>query len=227
MIIGNGLLARSFALEFSTDPDIVVFASGVSNSSESRASEFARERALLDRALDQRRLLVYFGSCGVATAEQDPSPYMQHKQEMEARVLDSGHGLVLRLPQVVGSTSNPHTLINFMRDRILSGQSFTVWSKAQRNLIDVDDIAAIGGRLIRGHRIAPKPISVAAPQSLTVIEIVGLMERILGRKAHYVVEDRGAPLRIDADEACAAAADLGIDMGPGYAERILRKYYAP
>jgi uncharacterized protein YbjT (DUF2867 family) len=226
MIVGNGLLARSFSAEFSADPDVVIFASGVSNSSESRASEFARERALLDCALDRRGLLVYFGSCGVETAEQDPSPYMRHKRDMEVRVLDSGHGIVLRLPQVVGSTRNPHTLINFIRDRIIFGQSFTVWSKAQRNLIDVDDIAAIGGRLIRARRIASEPISVAAPQSLTVIEIVELMEGILGREARYVVEDRGAPLRIDASEANAAAAELGIDMGPGYAERILRKYYA-
>lgn len=227
MIIGKGLLSRSFASAFATDPDVTVFASGVSNSLETRAAEFERERTMLADALANGGLVVYFGSCGVIAAERDLNPYMRHKMDMESCVLDSPRGLVLRLPQVVGTTDNPHTLTNYIREKIVTGETFTIWSKAQRNLVDVDDIAAIGADLIRKHHGEPRAVSIASPQSLPMPDIVAIFERVLQRTARYVIEDKGSPLQIDASEAIETAAALGIDMGPGYVERVLRKYYSP
>lgn len=228
MIIGGGLLARSFASRFGDDPEVTVFASGVSNSLESRAPEFEREHALLSDVLARNPCrLVYFGSCGVTGQPDDLTPYMRHKQRMEAMVLASDDGLVLRLPQVVSHTDNPHTLTNFLHERILSGQSFTVWARAQRNLIDIDDIVAIGTSLIAGSKLPSRTIAIASSWSLPMPEIVSIFERILRKQARYTVEDRGSPLSIDTTVAVAEAGKLGIDFGPGYVDRILRKYYSP
>lgn len=47
MIVGNGLVASAFLPYFAEDPEIMIFASGVSNSRETRKEEFVREEKLL------------------------------------------------------------------------------------------------------------------------------------------------------------------------------------
>ncbi len=228
MIIGKGLLARAFEPRFGTDPDVVVFASGVSNSLETRAEEFARERGLLCQLLDGKaRRLVYFGSCGVLAAEEQPTPYMEHKKSMEVLVLEAPGGLVLRLPQVVGTTNNAHTLTNFLRDRILAGEHFTVWEHAERNLVDVDDVAAIGSALaIDLGRSESSAISIAAEKSVPMPEIVTMFEHALKKRANCSMVGKGARLPVDTRKAAEVGARLGINLGGGYIEKVIRKYYA-
>lgn len=228
MIVGKGLLARAFEPHFGTNPDIVVFASGVSNSLETRDDEFAREHGLLCQLLaGHAKRFVYFGSCGVATEEAELTAYMQHKKRMESIVLASPGGLVLRLPQVVGCTENHHTLTNFLRDRITTGEHFTVWGNAERNLIDIDDISAIGAALARETTENASAISIAAEKSLPMCEIVKIFERVLGKHANYSLLEKGAAMDIDTARIREVSARLGIHLGDGYVENIVRKYYAP
>lgn len=221
MIIGRGLLARSFAADFAHDPDVVVFASGVSNSQEADPTAFERERQMLDEALATGRRLVYFGSCGVVAADEEMSPYMRHKRAMEARVLARGDNLVLRLPQVVARTDNPHTLVNFLVARILRDEPFSVWSGAERNLVDIDDVVAIGRHWIRAGGTGAW--AIASATSLPMPQIVRILEQALDRPARYTIVDRASHLPIDRPLLHVAEA-LGIDMGPDYAERVLHKY---
>ena len=63
MIIGNGLIANSFL-----DSDlnnIIIFASGVSNSKEENLLEFDREKKLLLRIIYENfnKKIVYFSTC--------------------------------------------------------------------------------------------------------------------------------------------------------------------
>jgi nucleoside-diphosphate-sugar epimerase len=153
---------------------------------------------------------------------------MKHKKLMESLVLSSTGGLVLRLPQVVGAMGNPNTLSNFIHDRIVSGEHFTVWAHAERNLIDIDDLVAIGTILITemDDRSAPV-VSIAAMNSMHMTEIVKIFERVHGRSANYSIVDKGDPLKIDTKKAAEIGARLGIDLGDGYIERVIRKYYTP
>ena len=228
MIVGTGLLAQAFQSRYASNDEVVIFASGVSNSLESDASAFSKEQALLEEILTSYgRRVVYFGSCGAVNQEDLLSPYMRHKLDMERLVTEYSDGLVLRLPQVVGRTSNPNTLTNFIRDRILSGETFTVWGRAERNLIDIDDIVAIGSAAIDCKNPNLQPINIAADNSILVPQIVDIFERVLQRRANCIVEDKGSALRIDTSQASAIAISLGIDFGSGYAERVIRKYYEP
>lgn len=226
MIVGNGMLARAFA-RYADDGRVVVFASGVSNSGESDDAAFARERGLLDAtaAAYPRARIVYFSSCGVAAAGND-TPYMDHKRAMESRVLSLPDALVVRLPQVVGHTHNPHTLSNYLCNQIIEGNEFVVWSRSERNLVDIDHIVAITSELLETHEGSERvPVSIAALRSTPMPEIVAAFERVLRRRAHYRVEERGTPFPIDTTIAAEMAMRLGIDLGPRTTERTLRKYY--
>lgn len=225
MIVGNGMLARAFAPRFLRDPDVLVFASGVANSTETDAHAFERERALFERSAGRHAgRVVYFSTCAVAQPDAPSTSYLRHKQAMEQRVLALDGGIVLRLPQVVGPSTNPHTLANFLADRISRGERFTVWARAERNLVDVEDVARIAAEMI-GQATPPTLLTIAGGESLPMPALVGLFERVLGRPALYDAEDRGAPLPVDASVALSIADRLGIDLGPGYARRVVRRYY--
>lgn len=228
MIIGKGLLARAFAPRYADDPDTIIFASGVANSAEADLMVFARERDMLIPLLGDDRRLVYFGSCGSASpGDVGDTPYMRHKRAMEALVADAPNGLVLRLPQVVGVTPNPNTLTNFLRDRILSRTPFTIWANAERNLIDVSDVARIGSHLIDMAKGNRRIFSIASANTLPMPSIVEIFERVLRVKANCNLEPRGCRLEIDARDSLEIAEELGINLGIGYADSVIRKYYEP
>jgi nucleoside-diphosphate-sugar epimerase len=227
MIVGKGLLACAFEPHFGENSDVIVFASGVSNSLETSPSEFARETALLRQRLNsEAKRFIYFSSCGVTAIESELTPYMRHKRSMESLVLSEPHGLVLRLPQVVGRTENHHTLTNFLRDHIVSGEHFTVWARAERNLIDIDDIVKIGVTLATELPIEATAVSIAATRSLRMPEIVGIFERVLGKAANCSYVEKGTLMVIDTARVERLSARLGIDLGDGYIERVIEKYYA-
>jgi nucleoside-diphosphate-sugar epimerase len=160
-------------------------------------------------------LLVYFSTC----AESD-TDYVRHKRELEQLVKDRGTYLICRLPIVAGKTSNPHTLLNFLHDRIQRSEEFDLFTKARRNVIDVADAAAILEWLVRGgaHN---QTINVAAPQDYAVTEIVGVFERITGKKAVVNRIDSGDSQDIDVRRISEADVDFSGD----YLGRVLRRYY--
>lgn len=225
MIHGTGLLASAFGAQHPDTGSWDVFARGVSNSTETDPFAFERERDLLQACLAGTGPLVYFSSCALVNPPASDSPYLAHKRRMESLVLQANPGnRVFRLPQVVGSAGNANTLTNFLREKLVTGTSFTIWGRAERNLMDVDDVVSIAWNLMH-EPLSPTVVDIVAEHSLPMLEIVELLERVLGCRGNYVVQDKGDPLQVDSRHALAAAGRLGIDLGRASTERILRKYY--
>ena len=121
MIIGHGDIASVL-----TDRgDRIYFASGVSNSRETRESEYQREIECLRTLLEgpsisplsppRNKHLVYFSSLCVFYSD---TRYSIHKREMENLVKHWFNSwTILRVGNITWGT-NPHTLINFIRDKI-------------------------------------------------------------------------------------------------------------
>lgn len=226
-VVGRGLLGRAFSSVSGFAPGTVVFASGVSNSNTVEAAAFERESALLRRWMDASHgNLIYFSSCGLASGETTHSTYMRHKRGMEAIVLQGEQSRVFRLPQVVGYTDNPHTLINYLRQHIVDGMPFEVWSRAERNLIDIDDVVAIVTEMVREPRGQPRVVNVAGLRSTPMPEIVRLLERSLGRKASFTLVPKGEPMTLDTRHTAEVARRLGLDLGETYAGRVIARYCA-
>jgi nucleoside-diphosphate-sugar epimerase len=224
LIVGNGMLARAFAA-FEHDPGITIFASGVSNSGETDSAEFGRERRCLE-AVSDRGLLVYFSTCSLYDRDLFERPYIHHKRTMEALVRSRRHHLILRLPQIVGRSDNPHTLTNYLRDRMVQGEEFSIWERACRNLMDVDDVAAATWALVEGGAI-DETIDVASPHNVRIPELVGIMETVLGVNARVRSVDRGGGcVEIDTTRLAGAWPGFGALADPGYLPRVLFKYYA-
>ena len=228
MIIGSGLLARAFHDEFFQREGVCIYAAGVSNSGCADLDEFARERQRLTETLKQTErtnTFVYFGTCSVVDPEMQTSPYVQHKLAMEQLVLMHPGNLILRLPQVAGRTPNPHTLLNFLYARISRSEKFNLWSKAKRNIIDVDDVVRIATHLIADRTIRNRPLNIANSVSYSMLEIVRAMERTLDKSAIYDVADRGTEYSIDINPISAILDKHDIGFGCEYLARTIDKYY--
>lgn len=227
MIVGNGLLAKAFDHETVVALEAILFVSGVSNSNDCRESAFARERDLLLRHLDgfRGRSFVYFSTTSIADADRRDTPYVRHKQRMEEAVSSHPAHVILRLPQVAGRTSNPHTLTNYLADRIRSGRAFEAWSEARRRIIDVKTVARLTTTLLARSSVAPLTDDLVPPESVSIPDLVRMLEQILGRTACVTWVPRGGQDDADPRLALALAADAGEDIGPGYTLRTIQKYY--
>lgn len=226
MIVGNGLLARAFSNAFREDDSIIVFASGVSNSRESRIEAFARERELLNTALEKRKFLIYFSTCSIHDPDLAGSPYTRHKLEMENLALGMGEVAIFRLPQVVGHTTNPHTLTNYLHHQISTRAQFHVWRHARRNLIDVSDVASIVTHLIRSRQVDRRVTNIACPYTTGIPDLVRIFEEVLGILAMCDTIDAGASYEIDTSLTLAIAEQLNLTFDQHYIKKIVKKYYA-
>ena len=141
MIVGDGMLASAFQRAGAHDWDPVIFASGVSNSLEKDFTEYQKETDLLLNYSKLDKMLVYFSTVSIFDPSLSSNPYIHHKLKIE-KIIDDRFGkyLIIRLPIVVGKSSNPHTLTNFLYRSIMNGDHFRLFQYATRYLIDLDDV---------------------------------------------------------------------------------------
>lgn len=133
MIVGRGDIAK--VLGPVDRKDLIFFASGVSNSRETRESEYKREVDLLLEQ-DKSKKLVYFSSLCVFYSK---SRYASHKKHMEDLIKENfPKYIVLRLGNITWG-NNTHTLINFFKHKIKKGEDFEV-KNTYRYLIDKDEL---------------------------------------------------------------------------------------
>jgi hypothetical protein len=228
MVFGSGLIARAFEPYAQALSDASIYAAGVSNSSCQDAREFERERQRLGAALASvpaSSLFLYFSTCSVDDPAARESAYVRHKLAMEALVRQRERYLVIRLPQVAGSTPNPHTLLNHLYARIARSERFAIWRGATRNIIDVDDAARIVTDLVVAENASGEIINVANSRSYGILEIVGTMERVVGCKAIFDIIDRGGGCAIEIDRILPALHRCGIAFPDDYLHRVISKYY--
>lgn len=224
MVVGDGLLANAFS-SYGSDSAVTIFAAGVSNSGETRVSEFERETSVIvPHAIKTAGCLVYFSTCSVNYLATDQSPYVRHKLAVERLITKyASEYLVFRLPQVVGRTPNPNTLTNYMFQRIVKHEPIVIFADATRSLLDVDDAYIICKSLID---TAPrnKIYNVHLPYTISALDLLRTFERVLNTKADYQIRPGGQPFFCEDDSLASLYASLGLKCD-GYVENVLRKYY--
>lgn len=228
MLAGSGFIANALAPLYSKSEDVCFYAAGVSNSSCTDELEFAREQSHLLKTLEQTKdfkTFIYFGTCSVDDPDLNKTPYVQHKIAMEKLVRTHPSHLILRLPQIAGHSDNPYTLLNFLHTRILRGEAFQLWQKAERNIIDIDDIVAIVEYLVKKESVRNVTLNIATPNNHFVTDIVSVMEKITKKEATYSTTKKGSPYSIDTSMIEAMLEEMAIDFKSDYLERVLTKYY--
>ena len=226
MIVGRGMIADAFS-KYYDNKEVVIFASGVSNSLLNEECHFTRERELLKESIAKypKSTIVYFGTCSVHDPELSHSPYVEHKREMEKLIEKNCEKFfIFRLSQVVGHGSSP-TLINFIVDHIKSGKSFNIWKNSTRNLIDVDDVFKIADYLIQNTIFMNEITNIATPLSLPIFDIVTIAEELIGKKGQYQVDNRGGSYEINIHKITPLLNNMNITFDQTYPALIIKKYF--
>lgn len=197
MVIGNGLLATAFE-KFQSDDDVIIFASGVSNSTEQNQSAFDRERLLLQTCLGKDERLVYFSTVSVHDGSLAKTPYIIFKNQIEELIRkESENFLILRLPILIGKTKNQNTLINFLFRKILNAEHFELHKNACRYLMNVSEVAACCSPIIKDDEFKNQTLDIGFDNRIELPQLVSLIEKITRRKANYSVVDKGSCYDID------------------------------
>lgn len=131
MILGHGDIARAIPAHLDR-PSWVWFASGVSNSAETRESEYAREAQLLG-VQDREAHLIYFSSLCVFYSN---NRYARHKGAMEDLVRNWFDAYtIIRLGTITWGR-NPHLLINHLHAQHAAGLELDI-QPVQRYVVDL------------------------------------------------------------------------------------------
>jgi UDP-2-acetamido-2,6-beta-L-arabino-hexul-4-ose reductase len=227
MVIGNGLIARGFN-EYSTNNGVVIFASGVSNSTNTDFAAFDREQKLLANTLanNKEKKIVYFSTCSIYDPSLQNSAYVHHKLAME-NIIAKTHSdyLIFRISNLAGNTDNPHTVLNFFIQHILNDTSFYVWAKASRNIIDMSDALSICRHIINNDLFHNQAVNIANPVNYPVLEIVETIENYFGKKGNYVLIDKESNPIIDIKPIEKIIKSLAINFDRNYLERTIKKYF--
>ncbi len=225
MVVGNGLVASAFA-EFAQDDDYVIFASGVSNSQEKDPAAYQREFDLLKAHLSSGACFVYFSTCSIADQSRAHSHYIQHKIEVEQFIAENASSYVIfRLPIVVGRSSNPYTLTNFLYNSIVGNKPLNVYQRAIRYLIDIDDIATLLPRFLKSRFARNSVVNVAFDNGMEVTELIGIFEKVIGTRAEATLLDIGTRFRIDNAVFNQFLDSIGYQLSEEYTLELIEKYY--
>lgn len=140
MIVGRGDIASVL-----NDRDgAIFFVSGVSNSNETRESEFMREIELLDKQ-DKTKCIFYFSSIAIDDMSKN-SQYLQHKRNMELLVKSNFKNYnIIRIGNITWG-SNPNTFINYIKNKKSKGESVQIKDE-YKYIIDKDQLVMLTDNL--------------------------------------------------------------------------------
>jgi nucleoside-diphosphate-sugar epimerase len=225
MVIGKGLIASSFE-KYSLNDEVIIFASGVSNSLEMGESEYQREFDLLKSKIARNRLFIYFSTCSLFDKSQSNSRYVIHKREIERFIRETGMPhIIFRLPIVVSNSTNKNTLTNFLYNHIKHDIPFTIHSKACRYLIDISDIISLLSPIIENTEAINSTINVSLDNQIKVSELVCIFEKILDKKAIVKYVNRGDCYKIEDRFFLRHLKLINYNTEPKYNSLVLNKYY--
>jgi len=220
MIIGNGLIANAF-LDYSDSDNVIIFASGVSNSLETNEKEFELEKELIYKSLDKNKTLVYFSSA--ICYDKNKEKYIDHKREIEKLIRDKSENfIIIRLPQVIGNGGNKNTLINFLVNRIKNDEEINVYDGVKRSLIDVEDLKNIVDYLLKQRNYGLHSLNHI--ELISIERLVILISKKLKKYPKIKLVPGEKLPKFDNDELINdVLKKLGIDPN-GYTDRLIKKY---
>ena len=226
MIVGNGLIASLFTE--CDQENIIFFASGVSNSLETKKEEFLREENLIKKTIAENpnKVFIYFSTCSIYDSSKVESQYVLHKLKMEQIIIQlCPQYLILRLSNAVGNGGNPNLLMNYLVRSVKNNEIINVHTKATRNLIDVEDIKNITNQLI-DKQFFNKIINIAYPENYTIIEILEIMEKFYQTKLYLNLVKSGSGYAIDTHDVESYFIQHALTNKETYLHKILEKYYS-
>ena len=219
------MIANAF-LKYSIDNNTIIFASGVSNSGETRESQFNREFELLKQFNVNKNHIIYFSTTSIYDNTLKETSYIKHKNKVEDYIKENSYSYnIFRLPIVVGNTNNSYTLIKFLYQKIINGDTIEVFSNACRSILDVDDLSFIVNQILKLGAFKNDILDIHLSPKANILEIIESLETSIGIKANKKVLDRGNCYEIKDDRLKNFLNQIDYKIEQDYIFKTINKYY--
>ena len=228
MVVGNGMVASKF-IHYSERDDVIIFASGVSNSKLAIKTEFEREKKLLCKILlnNKSKKLIYFSTFNLYDPAEKTSPYCLHKSDMEKFIsINVPNYNIFRLGHVAGASAKEYTILSFLFNSKKCTNRIKLWKHASRNIIDIDDVSKICTYIIDNNLYKNEVTNICNSYNSSIIELVITLERVLSKKANYKIVEAGESPNFDNNKIRLISKELGISFNKTYVKEVILKYYS-
>lgn len=222
MVIGIGMLANAFK-NYLNDDNIIIFASGVSNSQEQNIKEYEREFDLLSLYSHSTKKLIYFSTCSIFDKSLEDSKYIKHKIRIETFIKENFKNyLIFRLPNVIGKTNNNNTSFNYFKNKIINQEEIQIQVNAIRYFIDVDDLVNILPIIISSQ--TNQTINVCFNNKIYIKDLISIFENILKISAKKVFIDKGLNYSVDNLYFMNIVRKNNLKINENYNFNLIKKY---
>lgn len=234
MVIGDGLIARCLQ-SFAENDEYLIFASGVSNSNESNKEAYLREFNLLKSSYANHpdKIFVYFSTVSVFDPSIQDKEYILHKKKIEEHIANHFHKfLIFRLPNVIGFSNNPHTLMNFFFRKIKANEKVTLLQHAKRYLLDINDVQTIITSILL-QKLLPVnyAYNINLYPAISVIDIFRILCEELSLSCPFEIIEGGSEYSINYNELLNLIENKQIPLSfqyistEEYLKNMIKKYY--
>ncbi len=184
MIIGNGMMAK--AMKDLDQKDLLIFASGVSNSLEVDKKKYEREYNLLCENIEKYpdKKLIYFSTASIYDESKSNSEYVKFKRKIEQLIKSTvSNYIIFRVGNVIAKGGNTNSLINFLKNSIESRYEFDLYFDATRFFVDIDDVFLFVK--LNHNRFHNEIVDLYYPYAYSVLEVLNVIEELFEKKANY------------------------------------------
>lgn len=226
MVIGNGLLATTL-MQYKDNDSILIFASGVSNSSCTDIKEFQREETLITKHLQTKNKFIYFSTISVYDEELNSSMYIAHKRKIEDLICRKAKSyIIFRLPILLGKSKNTNTLCNYIANRININQPINIYTQACRYLIDVEDLSTLLPNFIDTDSYNNNIIDINYNNKISIDELVNYFEISLKKTTKKTYEHKGGCYNTNNNTFIELLNSLDFIYDSNYLANRINKYYS-
>ena len=225
MIVGKGLIASQFN-DWWKDKDVVIFASGVSNSKEGKHSEYQREKQLIETFFSSNKLFVYFSTCSIFDKNLENSLYIKHKLQIEELIKNNfTNYFILRLPNVIGETKNQNTFFNYFYNAIVNQNEIQIQKNNIRYFLDVEKIEPMVKYIYNNRSDWNKTINMIFDDPISILKVLLIMEKAIGLVAKKRIVDGGMKYTISNKSFSKYKSKIFHNINDeGYTEMVIKKY---
>lgn len=186
-IIGNGFIAKNLLKidKFIKKSNYLIYCAGISNSKVFSRFELKRELNSFNKfsKKNYNRKLIYISTADIKNNLKKKDLYIKNKILIEKIIKRKFKKyIILRLPQIIGYSSNKNTLINYFYNNIKKNKKIIINLGVERNILDIEDVAKVL-RIILFNNTNNQVITLSNKYSVKPIEIVNIFEKKLKKKA--------------------------------------------